>query len=192
MIVLADRLEDRRVMGGRLGCANCRGSYPVAGGVADLGHPSVPALEAVPTTSDAAERAYRTAALLGVQGGNAPVLVMEPAGEVAAAVAELVPEVHVLGLSIEEPAPEPPGQRVLSRVRAGSRLPIRSRSLRGVAALGIKLEPLLDDIHRVMLPGGRLVVEPAPPGSSEALVLAGFTVLLEQDGVVVAAISEPG
>ena len=33
---------------------------------------------------------------MGVQGGNAPVLVMERGGEVAAAVADLVPEVHVL------------------------------------------------------------------------------------------------
>lgn len=192
LIVLADRLEDRRVMGGRLGCPNCRESYRVEGGVADLRHASVADLEAIESPSDAADRAFRTAALIGVQGGNAPVLLIEPGGEVAAAVAEMVPDVHVLGLSGGEAPPEQPERGVLSRLRAGARLPVRSRSLRGAAALGIKVEPLLDDIHRVMLPGARLVVDPAPAGLAESLALAGFTVLLEQDGVVVAAISEPG
>ncbi|HWK89996.1 MAG TPA: Trm112 family protein, partial [Longimicrobium sp.] len=36
LVLLADRIEERRVVRGRLGCPNCRETYPVAGTVADL------------------------------------------------------------------------------------------------------------------------------------------------------------
>lgn len=35
LVLLADRVEDRRVLEGRLGCPNCREQYPIAGGGVD-------------------------------------------------------------------------------------------------------------------------------------------------------------
>ncbi|HUE95694.1 MAG TPA: Trm112 family protein [Longimicrobiaceae bacterium] len=190
VIVLADRLADRWILEGQLGCANCRESYPIAGGVVDLRHPGVPAIEAVMGVDLQAEQAFRTAALLGVQAAKASILVIEPAGEVGAAIAELLPELHVLDLSIDAPFSDRPERGTLSRLRAGRKLPLRSRSLHGAAALGVKVEPMLDDILRVLVRGGRLVVDPAPVELTETLASAGFTVLLEQEGVVVAAAPE--
>src|SRR5512142_2083643 len=36
LVLLADRVEDRRVLEGLLGCPNCGGRYPVRAGLADL------------------------------------------------------------------------------------------------------------------------------------------------------------
>lgn len=36
LILLADRIEARRVLAGTLGCANCRSKYAIRDGVADL------------------------------------------------------------------------------------------------------------------------------------------------------------
>lgn len=191
LIVLSDRLEERAVLEGRLGCANCRESFPVRAGVVDLRHPSSDVIEPLPSSVDSAERAFRTAALVGVTAAGSSVLVIEREGEITAAMAELLNEVHVLGLSIEPPPGERPSRGVLSRFRAGQRLPLRSRSVKGVAALGVKVEPMLDDIHRILAPDGRLVVDPAPPGLPEQLAEAGFSVLLEQEGLLVAATSDP-
>ena len=191
LIMLADRLEERAVREGRLGCANCRESFSIQSGVVDLRHASSEAIAPLPSSADSAEQAFRTAALLGVTAAGSSVLVIEREGEVTAAMAELLNEVHVLGLSIEPPPDERPSRGVLSRLRAGQRLPLRSRSVKGVATLGIKVEPLLQDIHRILATDGRLVVDPAPPGLPVQLAKAGFEVLLEQEGVVVAATSGP-
>jgi len=40
LVLLADRVEDRRVVEGRLGCPNCREQYPVARGVLDARLPA--------------------------------------------------------------------------------------------------------------------------------------------------------
>ena len=39
LVLLADRLEDRRVLEGALGCPNCRDRYPVRDGFGDLRPP---------------------------------------------------------------------------------------------------------------------------------------------------------
>ena len=36
LLVLADRMAERRVIEGALGCANCRSSYPIRNAAADL------------------------------------------------------------------------------------------------------------------------------------------------------------
>ena len=35
LLVLADRMEERRVIEGRLGCANCRSAFPIRDAAAD-------------------------------------------------------------------------------------------------------------------------------------------------------------
>src|SRR5688500_18729002 len=85
LIVLSEGLEDRRVVEGRLGCANCRSSYPIRRGVADLRHARCAPMQASanPRRADS-ERVMRIAALLGINRPGAPVLLLETDGSVAA------------------------------------------------------------------------------------------------------------
>lgn len=52
LVLLADRVEDRRVLEGRLGCPNCREQYPIVAGAVDA---RLPAERATDATSPAAD-----------------------------------------------------------------------------------------------------------------------------------------
>jgi uncharacterized protein YbaR (Trm112 family) len=186
LIVLAERLDDRRILEGRLGCSNCRESYPVAAGVADLRHPRSPELRAITPAPPDPERAFRAAALLGVRGANANVAILELQGTVAPEVAGIVTDVHVLGMTPETPAGAH-AAGILSRIMTGQRIPVRDRSLQGIAILGLDPADLLPEVARILRPGARVVLDPAAPGAAESLRQMDFEVQLEQDGVVVAA-----
>lgn len=182
LIVLADRLESRRVMDGRLGCANCREEYPVRGGIADLRHG--PALEGALAPADA-ERALRTAALLGVGEGRGAVLLLGAGEALAAEVARLLPEARVIAAA--GAAAEPAGG--VDRVLVSASLPFRARALQGVAVLGGAGGTELAELTRPLAPGARLVLDPAPGGAASELARHGLSVLLDQEGVVVASAS---
>ncbi len=76
LILLADRIEDRRVQTGRLGCPNCREQCEIEAGVVDMtagaevadGPPPEATLSVVP------DAGVRMAALLGIPQGPAYVL----------------------------------------------------------------------------------------------------------------------
>ncbi|HET6763253.1 MAG TPA: hypothetical protein VFH27_06265 [Longimicrobiaceae bacterium] len=208
LILLADRLENRRVIDGRLGCSNCREMYPVAGGAADLRTgPTQPDPPATWSAEGRGEAAVRVAALLGMTAGAGPVLIAGPAAELAADVAALVPEVEVVALTArrvertrdavsegpigeadaahgDRPAASDRGG--VSPMAAGAVLPFQDHVMRGVALSGGADDARLAEALRVLVPGARLVVDPAPAGTAEALRGMGAGVLLEQDGVVVA------
>lgn len=183
LVLLADAVEDRRVSGGRLGCANCRETYPVAGGTVDLRVPGgepLPAGEGGPAAPD---EAVRLAALLGLTEAWGAVMLVGAGADLAGSLASLVPGVEVVHAS---GAPEAgTGGTGVSRVAAGAPLPLAPRSLRGVS-LGRGAAGLMEEAVRVLAPGGRLVVEGAPAGAAEALAAAGLRVLLDQDGWTVA------
>jgi uncharacterized protein YbaR (Trm112 family) len=192
LILQADRMKDRLVEAGWLGCANCRERFEIAGGVADLRRAGAEVAEEGAPLPDDPERAYRCAALLGAASSPAPLVVSERAGELVGRVAGHFPEAHVIGVSLVSPVVEAPPAGMLSRVVAPPGLPLRSRSARGVALLGMAGPEMLADAARVLLPGGRLVIEPAGPDVAELLRRSGWMVHLEQDGVVVASPSTPG
>lgn len=196
LIVLADRLENRRVLEGVLGCANCREAFPIRDGIADLRYPpaeDAPRAQAPPAAPpDDDEAAFRLAALLGVTGGPGLILVAGRDAALASAIARLVPEVGVVAVAAE-PAAAPgvaAGDPAVSRVLASARLPFRSRSVRAAALTGAAAEPV-EEGARLVAAGGRLVLDPAPAGAASRLRDAGFTVLLEQDEIVVAT-APPG
>jgi hypothetical protein len=79
-------------------------------------------------------------------------------------------------------APEPGVSRVLA---SGAGLPFRG-GLRAAALTGGADDARLREGLRVLAPGARLVVDPAPADAAERLRGLGAEVLLDEDGVVVA------
>ncbi|HEX8694859.1 MAG TPA: Trm112 family protein [Longimicrobium sp.] len=186
LVLLADRVEERRVLEGRLGCANCRETYPIHDGAADLrtSAPGAAPVEEEGSVGDAQEGAVRIAALLGLAEAAGTVLVAGPGAVLAPQVSALVPGIEVVALAPAPlPGPEAPG---VSRVAAGPALPFRGRSLRGAAFTGGADAALLAEGLRVLAPGSRIVVERAGAEVAGQLRRAGAAVLLEDDGVVVA------
>jgi uncharacterized protein YbaR (Trm112 family) len=182
LILLANRVEERRVIDGSLGCSNCRETYPIASGAADL---RVIALSTdAPASDPSPEAALRIAALLGLNDARGPVLLAGPGTVNASGVAALVPEVEVVAFTPEPLAGDEP-ERV-SRVAGGPRLPFRGGSMRGVALTGGADAALLAEAARVLAPGARILVDPASPETAALLADAGAETLLEQDGAVLA------
>jgi uncharacterized protein YbaR (Trm112 family) len=194
LVLIADRVEERRVLEGRLGCPNCREQYPVRGGELDARLSTAAPVDRAESSEDApvgdGGAAVRLAALLGLADARGTVLVAGPGAALAAEVAALVPELEVVTLAAEPGGgDEQPG---VSRIAAGAGLPFRSRTLRGVALTGGADPALLAEGVRVLQPGARLVVEGAPAGTAELLSSHGAQVMLEQEGTVVArAVGDP-
>jgi len=176
---------ERRVAEGQLGCANCRQRYPVRAGEADLRFPP----DAPPLFRDSSvaaadeETALRLAALLGVAEGPGWLVLAGAAAGFAAAVARHVPDVEVVAVRAAPGGRAEPG---VNPVVAGTRLPLRDRSARGIALGGQAVGAWLEDALRVRLPGARIVLEPAPRAAADALRSAGLSVLLAEDDVLVA------
>ncbi|MBB4639651.1 Trm112 family protein [Longimicrobium terrae] len=188
LILLADQMGERRVVQGRLGCPNCREAYAIRDGVVH----AVPASDPAPrvTVEDGgssegdAEAPVRLAALMGLSGVTGLVLIDGPGGRHGAAVAALVPGVEVV--AVDGAAPAGGMENGVSRVVSGPRFPFRDDKMRGAALTGGADDERLREALRVLVPGARLVVDPAPAGTGERLRALGAEVLLEEAGVVVA------
>jgi uncharacterized protein YbaR (Trm112 family) len=194
LLVLADRMEERRVIEGRLGCANCRSAFLIRDAAADLRVGGVESGEsAAPRPSDVVDddgvdddagAAVRLAALMGLAGASGLAMLAGPAARHAAAVFALVPELEVVAVTAAPEGERAPG---VSRVAAGGGvLPFRGGVLRAAALTGGADDARLREALRVLAPGARLVVDPAPPGTGDRVRALGVEVLLVQEGVVVA------
>lgn len=186
LILLADRVEERRVLEGLLGCPNCREKYPVRGGFGDLRAPPRTPLEhedASELDEADGEGTVRLAALLGVARGPGHLLLVgAPAGH-AEGLAEMLEEVEVVGVhpGLHE-RDEIPG---VSRIAAHAGLPFYDRMVQGVALDGVAAEVMLEEAARVVTPGGRLVVLEPSPSVRDRLGRGGLTPVLDEEGVVV-------
>lgn len=193
LVILADRIEERRVIEGRLGCANCREEYPVRGGVADLRlQEGSPASAAPATTAETwgDEKAFRIAALLGVTDRGPPVLILGAPAAFVAGVQSVVPDAGVVGLS--SAAEEGAGGVGMGWLVAAGALPFRDRSLGGVALLGRGPDQPVEDALRCLARRARIVIDPAAPEVVDRLAAAGAEIMLQQDGVAVAFDPEAG
>src|SRR4051812_49966499 len=107
LVLLADRVEERRVLEGRLGCPNCREQFPVRGGELDARLPAAApastdgegAADDVASTVDDPGAAVRLAALLGLAEAEGAVLIAGPGAALAAEVAALVGGLGVVALA---------------------------------------------------------------------------------------------
>jgi len=189
LVLMPDLVLDRRVLSGVLGCPNCRERYPIDDAVADLAGPAAsgshgPTASAEPGGAPAAESggraALRVAALLGLADTRGVVLVMGEAVAWAPELAELVPDVEVVVGAERVLAPG------LSSIRLGGTLPFRTGSLAGVA-LTTGAEYRMREGVRVLAPGARMLLDPAPDGAPASLEEAGARVLAAEGRTVVAS-----
>jgi hypothetical protein len=187
-VLLADRVVERRVLGGSLGCPNCRDRFPVRDGFGDLRAPPRKELSAasssVAVEHPTAEATLRLAAFLGVAEGPAHVALVGPVAGHAHALASLIPELEVAALS---PAlhDEPEGAGV-SRMVSGPGLAFQSSSLRAVALSGDVSRALLEEAARVVVPSGRVVLSGTFPAAPEWVSAVGLHLLLHRGDVLVA------
>ena len=180
LILLAERVEARRVYDGQLGCARCRQHYDVREGVADLR--TEPAND---VTGSLAMEAEKLAALLGVTEGPAMLLLLGEDESIASALSEMLPDVEVIvAHSAVAPAEERTG---VSRLRIGQLVPLQDSGMRGVAvANGAAVEPVRE-AARVCGLAARLVVQGISDEVRALLPQIGMHVLAEDASVLVAA-----
>lgn len=188
LILLSDRMEDRRVVEGTLGCPNCRDGFPVHGGFGDLRTPPRgdlrPGRAGPPVEPDLAEAA-RIQALLGIPEGPGTLLTVGRAARHAPALARTIANVEVVALDADLAAwPDAPH---VSRLVSRPGIPFFSRTLRGVVVDGGLGNNWLGEAARVVAPLSRVMVTEAPEGTEAALEEAGLSVLASEAGTVVAA-----
>lgn len=188
LLLLADRMEERRVLDGTLGCPNCRDGFPVRDGFGDLRTPPRGELGAgragAPGPADP-DAAGTLRALLGVAQGPGTLLLVGAVARHASWVADATPGVEVVALD-PDLARWPPAPRV-SRMTSRPGIPFFSRTLRGVGVDGALGTRWLIEAARVAAPLSRVVVVDAPPDAAAVLADAGLRVLASEGGTVVAA-----
>lgn len=183
LILLANRLVDRRVLDGALGCPNCRDRFSIKDGFADLRPPPRDPLMAPPLVmAPDAEATDRLAAFIGVLAGPGNVALVGPLAAHAAPLADRLPEIEVVAVDVATQA-EVERERV-SRLVTGAELPFHSSTFRALATVGDAVTS--EEAVRVVGRGGRVVVEGSGPETTARLERAGSRILLQEGGWVVA------
>ena len=188
LILRGDRIEDRRVHAGVLGCPNCREGYPIEEGFADLRSPPRPPLPPVvepPRPEEGEDEVLRIAALLGVKEGPGHLVLVGPSARAAPALARMLERIEVVAMA--------PDLRVwgeeagVSRMVAGPGLPFFSRRIRGVLLDGEAGAPYLDEALRVVGPGSRLAVLRPNEAAADRIREAGLELVLDQEPEAIVA-----
>ena len=185
LILLSDRMEERRVLEGSLGCTNCRDRFPIRGGCGDLRPPPRGKLAGSKRTDPPTSPSpVEIAALLGVAEGPGNLALLGDMAGHARAVADLVPGIEVVAITRGlQGEGESDG---VSRLVVGSRLPFQTQSLRGVALFGAEGPGRAGDVARVVARFGRVAVWGDVEGWREALEAEGLDVLISEEKALVA------
>ena len=148
---------------------------------------------------DAADRALRIAAALGVTRGPGLIVVTDAHRAEACHLARLVDGIEVLVVGwggremvAEGVAAEGVAVKGVSAFVAGPRLPLRDGAVRGVVAVGRGGEGWWGEGRRVLMAGGRLVITEATREARDWVGGAGLVTILDEAGMVVGAVPVPG
>ena len=189
LLLVAREVVDRRVRQGEFGCANCRDSFPVEDGFADMRpQPRSPAppREEGPNAGSAAERdsALRLAAALGVADGPGIVIVWDGRAEVVIGLSEVAPSVEVVatGWGARDFA-----WQGVSAMAVGPALPFADRAARGAVIADADDANRWRESVRVLAPGGRVVAIRPSPNTVDRMSAAGCVSLVCDEEVLVAA-----
>ena len=164
LVLLPEAMRERSVRAGRLGCPVCGRTYELRDGVLDLGGAETALPETTLLTAEA------LTALVGLSGpGGYMVLVGRPAAAWRE-VSERNPGVGLVAVNPPADVEDEPGISVLR----GGLLPLKSRSMRGVA-LGSPFggdHRWVREAARVVLPGLRVAGEGSVPDSDSLELMA--------------------
>ena len=180
LIVLADRIERRRILEGKLGCAACQTNYPVRDGVADLRVKNRDLTRTEPLAY--AGDPMRLAALMGITEGRGFSLILGPATQVSERITAMVPNLQLVAV---EPGPRTPEAEGVSPVLVDSGLPLTGGSMRAVVLTGDVTAEVLRECARVAAGGARVVIE-SDVVSREAVEASGLRVLAAEGNTIVA------
>lgn len=184
LILLASRMEERRVLDGSLGCSNCRDRYPVVDGFGDLRAEPRGPIAALELAEPSNEEVLRAGALLGVSGGAGRVALIGGAARFAPALSARVTDMDWVAVSAAGAGwKETDG---VDRIVAEGSLPFRDRTLRGVLMEGAATDIDLPEAIRVLASGHRLVLLEPGDGARDLLLSRGLKVHQPADGVLVA------
>ncbi len=208
LVLLARDARDRRVQEGEFGCPNCRDRFPVEEGFADLRPPPrgpAPGEDAADagggtaghreagsekaSGEGAVSRALRLAAALGVAEGPGLIVVPDRYRDEAGPLARLVRGIEVVVLGWRGRAVVAEG---VSAFVTGPKLPLRDGVARGVVVVGGEGEGWWGESLRVLVPGGRIVISHATEAARGWVGGAGLVTVLDEGGMVVAAVPAPG
>jgi len=187
LILLANEMEERKVMDGYLGCSNCRNQFPVANGMADLRSP----FDLVPKQnfigfSDRMPTVTEVGALLDLTDGSGNVGLI---GNLSNNIRDLSQEMsnfQFVGIHREmDHADSSLGADKGSRIICGSKLPFRSECFRGVVVSGKDSEECMMELVRTLAVGGRIAIWENVDEPSELLRNEGFDILMKQSDVAV-------
>ena len=184
MILIADRLESRRVIEGSLGCPNCRDRFPVEEGFADLRPPPRSPEDAAPDVEPPdSPSAIEVAALLGLTDGPGSVALIGAVAGHATALVGLAPGVEFIGIGAGLRGWEE--AEGVNRLTAGPSLPFGSGSLRGVALFADYGPSMANELARVVNRVGRIAVWGAVQDWEKALTSEGLDVLASEETALV-------
>jgi uncharacterized protein YbaR (Trm112 family) len=191
LILLANRVIDRRVHDGILGCSNCREKYPIRNGAGHLG--AEPGLPVQVADDDAL---MRVAAMLGVTEGPGLVLLAGDAAAHAIALSDMIGGVEIVATDYGVPggahdrfsgdagSAARPGINVIGV--APRSIPVAGGRVLAAALSGTAADELLEEGTRVVRSGGRLVLESPPENAVGRLEGAGMVVIARDATAIVA------
>ena len=184
LILQADELLARRVIEGRLACANCRTQYPVRRGFSDLRLPASGPGSPEPLDAENPRDALRLGALLGEGTGARPVALVGGVAGQAGLLGGWMEGTELLAVHADlSDAGEREG---ITRLGVGAgRLPFLSGSLGGVAVKGPAGASLTRELARVLAPGSGLVCLEPGEGAGAEMEAAGLALrMMSADGAV--------
>ena len=184
LILRADQLVSRRVIEGRLACANCRAHYPVRKGFSDLRLSAGEAGPGEPLDAEDPEEARRLGALLGEVPKTGPVALIGGVAGQAGLLREWMEGIELLALhaDLSDEAEREGVSRLGMEVE---RLPFLSRSLGGVVVRGPSEQGSTREFVRVLAPGSRLVCVQPGEGVGPEMEASGLELrMTSMEGVV--------
>ncbi len=162
LVARTAQIRERDVVGGMLGCPECRARYPLVAGVLDLRSRPTP-VAALPFAEPEDETITRLAALLAVADAPSGAL-MVLAGEHAAAARVMSRMFDGVQLLAVNPSVDLESGGGVSIVLTEGEVPLRDGVARGVALdLTHSAPDLVEGAARAVAPGGRLVAPASAP-----------------------------
>jgi uncharacterized protein YbaR (Trm112 family) len=187
LILFSDRSEERRVIEGSLGCANCRERYPIVGGVADLRPPPREARqETTPPAALDLDRVVPLAAAMALGDARGQILLLGAAAGLADALSAVAsPDIEIVAAERHPTTATGPG---VSRIVVGAALPFFDATFAGVGIAGPDATPAtLREAARVLGRGHRVVVVDPPDDIQIRLGGVGLTRFVQGAGVAAGA-----